>query len=84
MYEEWLIPRAKELFDDAIEMGWDEKNQGLFMALHQMVMFAIQINIFGFRLRSIAAAALLAQATNDKYYWDWYDRIWSFSWKSYD
>ena len=28
--EEWLVPRAQELFDDAIEMGWDEKNYGLY------------------------------------------------------
>ena len=45
----WLLPSAIELFEDAVEMGWDEKNQGLFMALLQMVMFVIQINIFGFR-----------------------------------
>ena len=28
--EDWLIPRAEELFEDAIEMGWDEKNEGLY------------------------------------------------------
>ena len=58
--------------------------RGFIMALHQMVMFADTDKYFWVQAESIAAAALLAQATNDKYYWDWYDRIWSFSWESYD
>ena len=30
---------------------------------------------------SIAAAALLAKRTGKKIYWDWFNRIWSYSWK---
>ena len=39
-----------------------------------MVMFADSDKYFWVQAESIAAAALLAQATNDKYYWDWYDQ----------
>ena len=51
------------------------------MGFHQMEIFVIKINIFGFRQNHIAAAAVLADRTGDDYYWEWYDRIWSYSWK---
>jgi mannose/cellobiose epimerase-like protein (N-acyl-D-glucosamine 2-epimerase family) len=29
---------------------------------------------------SLAAAALLADRTGEENYWNWYDRIWAYSW----
>ena len=82
--EDWLLPRAKELFEDAIEMGWDEKNEGLYYGFAPNGDVSDKDKYFWVQAETIAAAALLAHRTNDKYYWDWYDRIWSFSWESYD
>ena len=79
--EDWLLPRAQELFEDAIEMGWDEKNEGLYYGFAPNGDVSDKDKYFWVQAETIAAAALLAQRTNDKYYWDWYDRIWSFSWE---
>ena len=77
--EDWLVSRAQELFDDAIEMGWDEKSEGLVYG------FApngdVCDNDFWVQAESLAAAAVLANRTGDDYYWEWYERIWEFSWK---
>ena len=79
--EDWLLPRAQELFEDAIEMGWDEKNEGLYYGFAPNGDVSDKDKYFWVQAETIAAAALLAHRTNDKYYWDWYDRIWSFSWE---
>ena len=36
---------------------------------------------FWVQAESLAAAALLAAHTGDSAYWDWYDRLWAYSWK---
>lgn len=36
---------------------------------------------FWVQAESLAAAALLATRTGDAVYWDWYDRLWAYSWR---
>ena len=36
---------------------------------------------FWVQAESLAAAALLATRTGDAGYWDWYDKLWAYSWK---
>ena len=79
--EDWLLPRAIELFEDAVEMGWDEKNQGLYYGFAPNGDVCDSDKYFWVQAESIAAAALLAKRTKNNTYWDWYERIWSFSWK---
>ena len=79
--EDWLLPRAQELFDDAVEMGWDEKSEGLFYGFAPNGDICDKDKYFWVQAESIAAAAVLANRTGDDYYWEWYDRIWSYSWK---
>ena len=79
--EDWLLPRAIELFEDAVEMGWDEKNQGLFYGFAPNGDVCDSDKYFWVQAESIAAAALLAKRTKNNTYWDWYERIWGFSWK---
>ena len=79
--EDWLLPRAQELFDDAIEMGWDEKSEGLFYGFAPNGDICDKDKYFWVQAESLAAAAVLANRTGDDYYWKWYDRIWSYSWK---
>ena len=78
--EEWLVPRAQELFDDAIEMGWDEKNYGLYYGFAPNGDVCDKDKYFWVQAESLAATALLANRTGDDYYWDWYEKIWQFSW----
>ena len=79
--EDWLLPRAQELFDDAVEMGWDEKSEGLFYGFAPNGDISDKDKYFWVQAESLAAAAVLAKRTGDDYYWEWYDRIWNYSWK---
>jgi len=79
--EDWLLPRAIELFEDAVKMGWDEKNQGLYYGFAPNGDICDKNKYFWVQAESIAAAALLAKRTKDNQYWDWYERIWRFSWE---
>ena len=38
---------------------------------------------FWVQAESIAAAALLAVRSGDAAYWDWYDRLWAYSWRHF-
>ena len=77
----WLLPRAIELFEDAVEMGWDEKNQGLFYGFAPNGDICDSDKYFWVQAESFSAAALLANRTQENRFWDWYNRIWDFSWK---
>ena len=77
---EWLLPRAIGLFEDAVEMGWDEKNQGLFYGFAPNGDICDSDKYFWVQAESFAAAALLANRTQENRFWDWYNRIWDFSW----
>ena len=79
--EDWLVSRAQELFDDAIEMGWDEKSGGLFYGVAPNGDVCDNDKYFWVQAESLAAAAVLAHRTGDEYYWDWYEGIWEYSWK---
>ena len=79
--EEWLVLRAQELFDDAVEMGWDEKNHGLYYGFAPNGDVYDKDKYFWVQAESLAAAALLASRIGEDYYWDWYERIWEYSWK---
>ena len=79
--KDWLLPRAQELFDDAVEMGWDEKSEGLFYGFAPNGDICDKDKYFWVQAESLAAAAVLANRTGNDYYWEWYDRIWSYSWK---
>ncbi len=79
--EDWLIIRAKELFDSAVNMGWDSNFGGLCYGVGPDGTVCDDDKYFWVQAETIAAAALLAERTGDKAYWDWYDRIWSYSWR---
>tara|TARA_B110000967_G_scaffold208649_1_gene261571 strand:- start:1106 stop:2296 length:1191 start_codon:yes stop_codon:yes gene_type:complete len=79
--EDWLLPRAKELFDDSIEMGWDEKEGGFFYGFAPNGDVCDNDKYFWVQAESLAAAAVLAHRTSDEYYWSWYERIWKYSWR---
>lgn len=77
--EEWRIERARELFDSAVQYGWDREFGGLFYGYDLEGSLYDQDKYFWVQAESLAAAALLADRTGEEKYWEWYDRIWQYS-----
>jgi mannose/cellobiose epimerase-like protein (N-acyl-D-glucosamine 2-epimerase family) len=77
--EAWRLGRAGELFDMAMQYGWDREFGGLIYGYDLRGTPCDQDKYFWVQAESIAAAALLAKRTGDEAYWCWYDRIWDYS-----
>lgn len=85
----WLLPRAESLFAAAVQHGWDATHGGLVYGFaedeNQPGRYSVcdDDKYFWVQAESIAAAAVLAVRTKDKRYWDWYDKLWTYSWKHF-
>ncbi len=78
---DWLVPTARHLFDVAVARSWDEARGGLYYGFAPDGAVCDDDKYFWVQAESLAAAALLAQGTGDASYWQWYDRLWDYSWK---
>ena len=78
--EEWLVTRSVELFDVAMKMGWDAQFGGLYYGVDPDGNVCDSDKYFWVQAESFAAAALLATRTGEARYWEWYNRIWAYSW----
>jgi len=76
----WLLPTAERLFGVALEKGWDAEYGGLCYSLAPDLTVCDWHKYFWVQAESAAAAALLAQRTGKAAYWDWYQRLWAYSW----
>lgn len=79
--QDWLLPRARELFDTALNKAWDHENGGICYGFSPNGKICDGDKYFWVQAESFAAAALLALRSSEKKYWDWYDRIWEYSWQ---
>lgn len=79
--QHWLRPKAEHLFQSAMRYGWDEKFGGLVYGFATEHHVCDSDKYFWVQAESLAAAALLGQRTQDPLYWQWYARIWEYSWK---
>jgi mannose/cellobiose epimerase-like protein (N-acyl-D-glucosamine 2-epimerase family) len=77
---DWLAPRAVQLFDAALLHAWDADNKGICYGFAPDHTICDGDKYFWVQAESFAAAALLAVRTGNPAYWDWYDRIWTYSW----
>ncbi|MGC3965076.1 MAG: AGE family epimerase/isomerase [Rhodocyclaceae bacterium] len=77
---EWYVERARALFDTAVARGWDDQHGGLIYGYDLQGVPCDCDKYFWVQAESIAAAALLADATGDDHYWQWYVRIWQYAW----
>jgi len=92
---DWLVPRAAELFDRAVDASWDREFGGLVYgfapeSLRQDIagpslpdgkhFVCDDDKYFWVQAESIATAARLAIATGEERYWQWYDRLWDYAW----
>lgn len=76
----WLVPKASELFDRALDAAWDAEHGGICYGFAPDGSICDGDKYFWVQAESFAAAARLAVATGDEKYWQWYERIWQYSW----
>lgn len=79
--EAWMLPTARHLFDTAAARAWDGEHGGLCYGFDPEGRVCDDDKYFWVQAESFAAAALLADASGDLGYWDWYDRLWAYSWQ---
>jgi len=80
--EDWMINRAKALFDRALAICWDDKQGGIFYGHAPDGEICDHDKYFWVQAETFAAAALLADVTGEEKYWQWYDNIWQFCWQN--
>ncbi|MFT4257065.1 MAG: AGE family epimerase/isomerase [Pseudoxanthomonas sp.] len=93
---DWLLPKARELFDRAVAASWDAEFGGLVYGFAPEKLrkdvpgrslpdgenfICDEDKYFWVQAESIATAARLATATGDDGYWHWYDRLWNYAWQ---
>jgi len=78
---EWLLPKARELFDRAVAAAWDEEHGGLCYGISPEGEVCDADKYFWVQAESIAAAARLAVASGEARYWQWYERLWAYAWR---
>lgn len=79
--EDWLLPKARFLFDTALDRAWDSEYSGICYGFAPDGRICDGDKYFWVQAESFAAAALLAERTGEPAYWDWYDKIWAYSWE---
>ncbi len=77
--EDWMVERAVDLFDRALDVAWDTKSGGIYYGFDPDLSICDDEKYFWVQAESIAAAARLAVATGDDVYWNWYDRLWEYA-----
>jgi mannose/cellobiose epimerase-like protein (N-acyl-D-glucosamine 2-epimerase family) len=80
---DWLVPRARELFDAALSKAWDAEHGGIHYGFGPDGDICDADKYFWVQAESFAAAALLGARTGDTAYWDAYTRIWAYSWEHF-
>ena len=78
----WL-QRAEELQRAAYQHGWDAQHGGLVYGFDPDFKHCDSDKYFWVQAETLATAALLAQRTGGDTYWQWYDRIWDYSWRHF-
>jgi len=78
---QWLLPTAQFLFDATVARAWDAQRGGLYYGFAPNGRICDDDKYFWVQAESLAAAALLAQRSGDAGYWQWYARLWEYSWK---
>src|SRR5579859_2302291 len=77
---DWLAARAIALFDIAMKSAWDNEHGGIVYGFAPDGGVCDGDKYFWVQAESLAAAALLAKRTGEEKYWQWYERIWGYSW----
>ncbi len=78
--EEWMVERAVQLFDRALETCWDDEHGGILYGFAPDGTICDPDKYFWVQAESFAAAARLFRQTGDQKYSEWYRRIWQYAW----
>ena len=80
-----LLDTARHLFDVAVQRAWDTQFGGLCYGFGLAPEFAVcdDDKYFWVQAESLAAAARLAGASGDAQYWEWYGKLWAYSWRHF-
>ena len=78
---EWYVQRACDLFNRAMEHGWDHEYGGIVYGFAPDGRFADDHKYFWVHAEAFAAAFRLYSVTGNSSYLQWYERIWEFSWE---
>jgi mannose/cellobiose epimerase-like protein (N-acyl-D-glucosamine 2-epimerase family) len=76
---DWLLPRARALFDVTMPAAWDQEAGGLVYGLAPDGKVCDSDKYFWVQAESLATAALLAARSGDSAYWDSYSKLWEYS-----
>ena len=77
--EDWMLPRAKRLFDTALERAWDHERGGMHYTFSPEGEIMDTDRYYWVLAEIIASSAVLALRTGRERYWDWYDRAWAYT-----
>jgi mannose/cellobiose epimerase-like protein (N-acyl-D-glucosamine 2-epimerase family) len=92
---DWLIAKARDLFDRSMIASWDAEQGGLVYGFAPESLrkdiegpslpdghhfICDDDKYFWVQAESLACAARLAAVTGDEAYWQWYDRLWDYAW----
>lgn len=78
---EWLLSGSEALFNRSMRLAWDSEYGGICYGLSPEEVICDDDKYFWVQAESFAAAALLAIRTGKVEYWDWYNKIWEYSWQ---
>jgi mannose/cellobiose epimerase-like protein (N-acyl-D-glucosamine 2-epimerase family) len=74
---------AAFFFDTALETAWDRTHGGIAYGFAPDRTICDGDKYHWVQAESLAAAALLAEATGNATYWNWYDRLWAYCWNHF-
>lgn len=77
--EDWHIERAKHLFDVALAKSWDDVHGGMNYSYAPDGEILDTDRYHWVFSETFGGAALLALATGDDAYWQWYDKVWAYA-----
>ena len=92
---DWLVPKARELFDRAVSASWDKEFGGLVYGFAPESLrkdipgrplpdgenfVCDEDKYFWVQAESLATAARLGAVTGSEAYWSWYDKLWDYVW----
>lgn len=78
--EEWMVARAIDLFDRALDVCWDLENGGILYGFAPDGSICDSDKYFWVQAESIAASARLLRQSGDQKYARWYKSIWQYAW----
>lgn len=76
---DWQLKTAENLFDKAIKLAWDDKNEGMNYTFDLEGNILDNERYYWTHAETIAAAASLALRTENDDYWKIYDKCWDYS-----